>query len=160
MTKFIAHVKGSSEIQLVSEHLYSVANYSKNFANKVNLPNSGYLLGLLHDFGKYSEQFQSYIKSATDLINQDEDSYIDAGNMKGKIDHSTAGAQFVFNEMSKLGKKELGVLSGQILAICIASHHGGMIDSLDLDGNNIFKKRIDKDHELTNYEQCLLNAHQ
>ena len=37
-----------------------------------------YLEGLWHDLGKYSQEFQAYIKSAECLINPDEGDYIDA----------------------------------------------------------------------------------
>jgi hypothetical protein len=48
----------------------------------------------------------AYLKSAVGLLNQDEDEdYVDAARLKGRIDHSTAGAQLIWFELSKQGKR-------------------------------------------------------
>ena len=87
---------------------------------------------LLHDLGKYSDEFQVYLKSTVGLLNQDEDEeFVDAKGLKGKVDHSTAGAQLVWTELAKHG--QLGEIVGQALALCIASHHSGLIDCLTSD---------------------------
>ncbi|MBY0475852.1 MAG: CRISPR-associated endonuclease Cas3'' [Nitrosomonas sp.] len=79
--------------------------------------------GLLNDLGKYSAQFQTYIQSDIGLINKDEDDYVDAQGLRGKIDHSTAGAHLIWNELSIQGK--LGPVVGQLLSLCVAPHHCG-----------------------------------
>ncbi len=58
--------------------------------------------GLFHDLGKYSSAFQNYLKSAIGRLEQDkDDDFVDPLRMKGKIDHSTAGAQTIFREFEK-----------------------------------------------------------
>ena len=62
MTKclFVAHRrKSDGEIQPVMDHLLEVAQLSRRLANKLGVPDLGELLGLLHDFGKYSVKFQN-----------------------------------------------------------------------------------------------------
>lgn len=152
-SKFIAHPG-----QLLNEHLTGVANKAKNFSAKIGLPEHGELIGLLHDFGKYSKKFQEYISSATGLINPDEDEWVDADQLKGKIDHSTAGAQWVWEELRKYGSGGQGELCGQILALCIASHHSGLIDCLKPEGENSFIARMNKSDEKTNLTECCANA--
>ena len=91
-TEYIAHIRSSDrKIQTVEKHLYEVSEIASELAEKVGSREAGALLGLMHDFGKYSSEFQNYIKSAKGEINPDEDDYIDARGMKGKIDHSSAG---------------------------------------------------------------------
>lgn len=51
-------------------------------------------------FGKYSADFQNYIKSGTGLFDVDDTDYVDAKTQKGKIDHSTAGAQWLWQALS------------------------------------------------------------
>ncbi|MDP1666542.1 MAG: CRISPR-associated endonuclease Cas3'' [Methylobacter sp.] len=156
----IAHVRAADQsIQSLETHLLEVAEISKKLAAKINVPEAGELIGLLHDFGKYSASFQNYIQSATELIDQDNDDYVNAGALKGKIDHSTVGAQWVWEALSKYGKNGEGKLCGQILALCIASHHSGLIDCLKPEGVNGFKERINKDDQRSHLAECKQNAH-
>lgn len=158
-TVFIAHKRTSdSSIQSLEAHLTEVAEIAARLASKIDSENAGRLIGLMHDFGKYSHTFQNYIKSGTGLINSDEDDYVDANGLKGKIDHSTAGAQWVYKNLERYGDKGQGLLCGQILALCVASHHSGLIDSLDLDAQFNFDRRINKEDEKTHLSECLKNA--
>lgn len=157
---YIAHLRKSDEqIQSVQAHLKETAALAKVFAQKLNLESAGELLGLMHDFGKYSRKFQKYIHDKTGLFNpdlDDEESTPDGS----KVDHSTAGAQWVYRELRKFGAKQgIGELFGQMLGLCIASHHGeGLIDCLDGEGNAIWKKRFEKEDELTHLAECEQNA--
>lgn len=158
-TDFIAHKRQSDgERQSLQSHLSEVGEIAAELARKIGLPSAGALLGLLHDFGKYSQEFQAYIGSATGEINPDEDEYVDAGKLKGKIDHSTAGAQLIWQRLHKFGRNGQGELVGQILALCIASHHSGLINCLDKDGDNIFSRRMGKAEEKTHLRECLDQA--
>lgn len=156
---FIAHVRESDgAIQTLEEHLSGVAAEAKRLASKINLGDQGELLGLLHDIGKYSQEFQAYIQSATGLLNQDEDDYVDATCLRGRIDHSTAGAQLLWGELSN--QSELGRLVGQVLALCVASHHSGLIDCLAPDGGDAFGQRMRKSTERTYLDEVLAAADQ
>jgi len=173
--KYIAHVRESGEQQFLEEHLLGVGKIAAASAAKLDLSVAGELLGLLHDLGKYSADFQAYLKSAAGLLNQDEDEYVDAAGLRGKIDHSTAGAQIVWRELSKQGP--LGAVVGQMLALCIASHHSGLIDCLGADlnhfGEDSFSRRMSKADERSHLDEawdkfntalrgrvCALLAHQ
>lgn len=146
--KPIAHVREADGcIQWLPDHLIGVSQLARDFARKIGLAEQGELIGLLHDLGKYSEEFQNYLKSAVELLNPDEDEeFVDAKGLKGKVDHSTAGAQLVWREFSSLG--QIGQIVGQVLALCIASHHSGLIDCLTSDLNSLgedsFSKRMSK----------------
>ena len=158
MSEHIAHVrKADGVIQLLPDHLRGVARLSREFANKIGLPQQGELIGLLHDLGKYSMEFQNYLKSAVELLNPDEDEFVDAKGLKGKVDHSTAGAQLIWQELAKFG--QLGQIVAQILALCIASHHSGLIDCLSADENSLgddsFSKRMNKLDERSHLNEAL-----
>lgn len=155
----IAHIrKTDGVVQSVQDHLMGTAAIAKCLTGKLGLELAGELLGLMHDFGKYSQKFQKYIESATG-INPDIDME-DALPGGKKIDHSTAGAQWVYRELRKFGAAQgIGELFGQMLGLCIASHHGeGLIDCLDGEGNAVWKKRFEKDDELTHLAECERNA--
>ena len=157
---YIAHLrKSDGQIQSVQAHLKETAVLAKAFAKKLNLELAGELLGLMHDFGKYSRKFQKYIHDETGLLNPDLDDEESTPN-GSKVDHSTAGAQWVYRELRKFGVAQgIGELFGQMLGLCIASHHGeGLIDCLDGEGNAIWKKRFEKEDELTHLAECEQNA--
>ena len=60
--KFIAHVNSENRVQSCEQHSRNVANYAKECLKTVDLENTGYLAGLLHDCGKFTEEFSEYIK--------------------------------------------------------------------------------------------------
>ena len=155
----IAHWRASDQTpQFLSDHLLNVASLTKQFSGKIGLETLGDLSGLLHDFGKYSREFRNYICSALGLFNPDEDDYVDSDALKGKVDHSSAGAHFIWQELKKRGEKES--LVGQWLALCIASHHSGLIDCLDSDGDDVFGRRMikpDNKVHLGEIKQCADN---
>ncbi|WMO16032.1 CRISPR-associated helicase Cas3' [Pseudoalteromonas piscicida] len=168
--KYIAH----PDIQLgnhqsVLEHLLGVSALTAKLATKIGFAEQGRLIGLLHDFGKYSTEFQEYmrliIKENSPDYNPDNDEG-SSKSLKGKIDHSSAGAQWVFNMLCpSLGKLQqqnpnlvqYGFAVVQALCMCIASHHSGLIDSLS-ESENVFANRIKKSDELTHQNECIKNA--
>lgn len=159
---YIAHQRASDgESQSLEAHLLGVAELAKKHAMKIRLAEHGELLGLVHDLGKYSDEFQNYLKSAVGLLNQDDDAeFVDAAGLKGKIDHSTAGAQLIWRELSKQGR--LGQMVGQLLALCIASHHSGLIDCLSGNSNNFgadnFGRRMNKPENNAHLDEALAKA--
>ncbi|QEP43027.1 CRISPR-associated helicase Cas3' [Ectothiorhodospiraceae bacterium BW-2] len=152
MTPVIAHYrKIDNSAQLLASHLQSVAQLGAAFGDKIDLAEMAELLGLLHDLGKYSAAFQAYLGSATGQIDPDADGWIDATHQKGKIDHSSAGAQWIWQQWQGYG--ELGKLAAQMIALCVASHHSGLIDCLTPEGDDNFNKRIQKEESKTHLNE-------
>lgn len=97
MAKKLAHISEEhSREQTVYEHLTGTAELAKQFAAAFGAEEDGYLLGLLHDIGKYSDAFQHRLDGGV------------------RVDHSTAGA------------KEACAHGVGYLALAIAGHHGGI----------------------------------
>lgn len=159
---YIAHVrKADGQPQFLQTHLTETAEIAKLLAAKLALDHAGELLGLMHDFGKYSRKFQKYIHDETGLFNPDLDDEESTPN-GSKVDHSTAGMQWVYRELRKFGAEQgIGELFGQMLGLCIASHHGeGLIDCLDGEGNPKWIERFNKTDELTHLAECEQNANE
>ena len=99
--EYLAHIDGDRE-QSVKDHLRGTADLAEEFAAKFGKADWGYCCGMLHDIGKYSQEFQRKIHE----------------NLNIQVDHSTAGAK-VCNE-----------LGGYywLLTYCIAGHHAGLLD--------------------------------
>jgi CRISPR-associated endonuclease/helicase Cas3 len=158
MANYIAH-----KDQKLHEHLEGVAGFAKIYAEKVGMGKYGELLGLLHDFGKYSAEFQKYITDAIkgndSHFNPDEDEeFEDPAGKKGKIDHSTAGAQFL---CCKIGSSNVHKILGQLLSLCLVSHHSGLINCLTTDNSGTwdsYSKRLLKNDDRTHQKECIKNA--
>ena len=109
----IGHIRkkadGSFEIQELANHLAGTALFSKKFASKFGNEEWGNLLGLWHDLGKYSDEFQEYIK-----INS---GYEEDDQMRPKTDHTSAAAILA---------KEMYPILWPPIAYCIAGHHAGL----------------------------------
>lgn len=108
---YIAHIKKDDngyQIQTIDEHINGTATLASTFAVKFQNAQWGHLLGLWHDLGKYSDEFQDYIKVNSGYQN---------GDKIGKTDHSSAGAILA---------KELLPQMWPPLAYCIAGHHAGL----------------------------------
>ncbi len=142
-------VSGEWLIHSLESHLNEAANFSGDFASKIGLRQIGTLLGLLHDVGKYSFVFQRYIKSAVGLLCKGDRGYMNPEPLRGQIDHSTAGAQWVCESLSK--EIKIGRILKEIIALCGVSHHSGLIDLLDISGEDKLTIRLTKDAALTHY---------
>lgn len=157
--RFVARFRQSDgTFQSIKEHLVGTSVLASFFAGKIALPSLGELIGLLHDIGKYSNVFQRYLASAAGRLNPDDDEYVDARGMRGKIDHSTAGAKYLWDSLHK--KDLVSRLLGQISALCIASHHSGLIDCLAPNGDNAFDKRMSKPNEKTHVDEARVRMDQ
>lgn len=100
---YYAHTRESGQWQTVKDHLLGTAEKAKSFAIPA-LKESAYLVGLLHDLGKYSDDFQRRLNGA-DI----------------RVDHSTYGAKEILKEIG--GKR-----SAYAWAYVIAGHHAGLPD--------------------------------
>ena len=149
-TFFLAHYRESDgACQSVEAHLAETAQIAKRFAGKIGLDKIGEILGLLHDFGKYGFEHQCYIKSAVGLLRPEDKDYLDPRKYKGRIDHSTAGAQWVWKALE--GEVKIGKIMAEILSMCLISHHSGLVDIFDTSGEDKFSARLSKDLRATHY---------
>lgn len=134
-----AHIRSDGTKQTLDDHLNQVSEKTAELANKIKLQKLGEIAGLLHDYGKINPDFQKYLLSAAGEILPNNIDYIDFIKMKGKIDHSTAGAQLV-DELSEIPKEIRDIIN-----LIIVSHHGGLLDYISPDGEQPLIKRLNKD---------------
>lgn len=91
------------------EHLEETARLCREFCDVFGAGELGYWLGLWHDVGKFSDEWQAYLLKAEAW---------DAGGRKGprpaRVDHKAAGTRVA----------ERGV--GKYFALPIHGHHGGL----------------------------------
>ena len=150
----IARIRQSDgKTQDLEEHLLETSLYAEIFSGKIGLPQCGRLLGLVHDLGKYSAEFQNYIMLGSQTGEGREKALARQRQEKGKIDHSTAGAQWIWETF--LSRNAKFKVYAQMLALAACSHHSGLIDCLTPKGERRFHQRMEKDDKETFAKECL-----
>lgn len=132
--KFIAHINSENRVQSCEQHSRNVANYAKECLKAVNLENTGYLAGLLHDCGKFTEEFSEYIKKSAK----------GESVRKGEVIHSFAGVYYMLKKYHSNEKPTTcSDLNAELIAYAIGSHHN-MFDIVDIDDKkNGFDHRLE-----------------
>ena len=102
----------------LQEHLHEVADRTREFSKKFNSGGWGYAAGLLHDLGKFSEEFQQYIRKPEE-------------KRRGEVNHSSPGA---------IAADKKYPCNGRILAYLIAGHHAGLPDYMG--GRSSLEQRL------------------
>lgn len=153
-TSYLAHVGRSGEVQALSRHLLQVSAISARLAAKIGMEGAGELIGLTHDLGKYSQAFQQYLQeqALNEAMAMEHDL-----SAKGSVDHSTAGAQIVWHSLNNLSTSQARH-AAEFLALCIASHHSGLIDCVKPDGSDNFSRRLNKADANTHRTEAWSNA--
>ena len=103
---YYAHSENKNgDKQLLQTHLNHTADLAADFLTALDMENVGYVLGLLHDAGKYQIAFQNRLN----------------GNAS-PVDHKSYGAQLAVQKYSSVGK---------YLAYALAGHHNGLPNGID-----------------------------
>ena len=107
----IAHVSEDGRIHELEEHLAGTAQLATTFAAEFGCGQWGRLVGLWHDLGKFSPDFQRYIRLVSGI-----NAHLEG--KPGRVDHSTAGGIHAVETFKQ----------GRIFAYLIAGHHAGLPD--------------------------------
>ncbi|MBZ9607291.1 CRISPR-associated helicase Cas3' [Clostridium estertheticum] len=143
-----AHINPTTfEEQSVMEHLHNVSKMTMEYGAKISLEATGELIGILHDMGKETNEFNDYIHWGS--LNPNDKS------RRGTINHSTAGAKFIYDNFYNT-TDQYQKFTAQIISLAICSHHGGLIDCLDLKGIDIFTNKMETDKDIS-YDEALCN---
>lgn len=142
----IAHIRSSDyQYQSVEEHLDSVAALARKYGDPIGFGAHAELAGLLHDMGKLTRHFSTYLKNA--VLHKEITSK--------KIDHSTAGAKYLHEQFYHGNNLEKLVI--EIVGMAILSHHSGLqnFSQLDLSQSDYVRRVLEKD--LAYYEEVKKN---
>ncbi|SFE11431.1 CRISPR-associated helicase/endonuclease Cas3 [Nitrosomonas sp. Nm166] len=107
--KYLAHTENTEgKPHILSEHLLSVGELACDFAknNNSDLCEAAYWTGLLHDLGKYRDEFQQYLRAER--------------NSSAETHHAVYGAALAYRQ------EWLGP------AFAVAGHHAGLHDHNEL----------------------------
>ena len=130
----IRKVDGKKYIQTVEEHCHGVAEIAAELLRDIGLEKTAYLAGMVHDLGKFSENFKNYIEKAADGEKV----------QRGSVNHTFAGVRFLLEKHSAEQLSGFSDIVLEILAYAVGAHHG-LFDCVDDNNNNGFTKRIQKE---------------
>lgn len=136
-------------IQTCSYHSRSVADLAKAILAPCGLGSTGYLAGLLHDCGKFTDEFDEYITKASD----------DEQVHKGSVIHTFAGVRCIMELFHVSNEQSMEKIAAEVIAISIGSHHG-LIDLWNERHESGFEHRLKHqpayDHRAITsfYEEC------
>ncbi|MHB8063584.1 MAG: CRISPR-associated helicase Cas3' [Ruminiclostridium sp.] len=144
---FCAHINPHDlKEQSVKEHLTNVSELCMEYCEKISLGYTGKLVGILHDLGKETNEFDNYIHYS--VANPKDKS------RRGTINHSTAGAKLIYDYFYN-SKDQYQKLAAQLISVAICSHHGGLLDCLDLQGFDKFTDKMNKDLKEIQYNEAV-----
>ena len=135
--KYPAHIRkvdGKKYIQTVEEHCRGEAEIAAELLRDIGLEKTAYLAGVLHDLGKFSENFKNYIEKAADGEKV----------QRGSVNHTFAGVRFLLEKHSDEQLSGFSDIVLEILAYAVGAHHG-LFDCVDDNNNNGFTKRMQKE---------------
>lgn len=126
----IAHMrKYDYKIQTVQEHLLTVSLLAKEYGKKAGFSSSAELSGFLHDMGKNTKAFSTYIENAVK----------ETGEPLERIDHSTAGAKYLYEtyyvDQPTTQEEAISNMVVEIVGMVILSHHSGLQNFIQTDGS-------------------------
>ncbi|MDM8111042.1 CRISPR-associated helicase Cas3' [Phascolarctobacterium faecium] len=130
----IRKVDGKKYIQTVEEHCRGVAEIAAELLRDIGLEKTAYLAGMVHDLGKFSENFKNYIEKAANGEKV----------QRGSVNHTFAGVRFLLKKHSDEQLSGFSDIILEILAYAVGAHHG-LFDCVDDNNNNGFTKRIQKE---------------
>lgn len=123
-------------IQSVTEHCRNTATYAAEALKVVGLEKTTYLAGLLHDSGKSTQEFCTYL----------EDSVIyDKQVKRGSVKHSFVGMRYIIDKRIK--GDDYRNLTIELIAYAIGAHHG-LLDCIKDNKESIFNSQLDEKDRL------------
>ncbi|EIJ78014.1 hypothetical protein PB1_10619 [Bacillus methanolicus PB1] len=147
---YIAHIRESDQqIQTVEEHLLEVKRLAESYGEKIDVKHLAGLAGILHDLGKYTNEFREYILEAVGNP--------DSLPKKGSVDHSTAGGKLLYElfHTEKNANPYEGIVA-EIVGNAIISHHSYLQDFLSPNLESKYLNRV-RDKDLAEFEMAKQN---
>ena len=140
---YLAHIRESTEgivNQTAREHSRNTARYAAAVLRPVGLEQAGALMGLVHDCGKFKDEFARYLQ--------------DPNGIRGSVNHTFAGCRFLLEQYHDRTEDSFQKLSAELLALAVGSHHG-LFDCVDEDKQSGFSHRMTRKE--ISYEESIRN---
>lgn len=143
--QYYAHLARDGRKQTVMDHLLGTAKRAASCLSGVGLEKAAYLAGLLHDLGKFTEAFQTYLEE-------------DDQSKRGSVIHTFQGCRYFLERVPDAGNSNsfASIFTSQLLAFAVGAHHG-LFDCVDECGTCGLEYR--KEKENTFYQEAVDGLH-
>ncbi len=146
VVEYIAHVRADDgERQSVKQHLLEVRQLAEGLGEKIGVKHIAGLAGVLHDLGKYTQEFQQYLEDAV--------SNPDAPPKRGSVDHATAGGRLLYERLHLGQPDRYPWILAEVVGNTIISHHAYLHDFLNESLESDYLRRV-RDKELREFEEA------
>lgn len=149
---YIAHIRESDKhIQTVEEHLLEVQRLSESYGDPIGAKHITGLAGMLHDLGKYTDQFRDYLLKA---VYEPE-----SAPKRGSVDHSTAGGKLLYELFHTDPIHRWKGILAEVVGNAIISHHSYLQDYINpkLESNYLLRVR---DKQLDEFDKTVEHFYQ
>ncbi|HEY9061490.1 MAG TPA: CRISPR-associated helicase Cas3' [Pseudobacteroides sp.] len=148
---YTAHYrKSDKKHQTVKEHLIKVSEYCKIYGKNTGLPNTSELIGLIHDMGKLSDEFQEYITTA--IVHEENGTLKEWKKSCSKVDHGRIGGMYIYNKFHNTAGYVK--ITSEIISMIVCYHHGGLHDFISFDCETPLLKRFERKKTDLSYQQA------
>lgn len=130
--RFPAHIRNESNhllIQTADEHCRNTGQYAGRNLRGIGLEQTGVLLGLIHDCGKFKDEFRQYL--------------MNPNSVRGSVNHTFAGCRLLLERYHGGSGDPMQWLTAELLAFAVGSHHG-LFDCVDENRDSGFLHRMNK----------------
>ena len=126
-------------------HLSGAERIGRLFGTVFGFGYTAFITCRLHDLGKYTIAFLDYLQRSV------------SGKKatRGEVIHALQGAKYALESIKKFNTSNI---TSDIVGNVIASHHGGLLDSISADGDRLLKSRVEKPEDSLHYEESKAEA--
>ena len=149
---YISRIAKDDREQLTKQHLQECAEYADAIGKKFAVSEICRTTALFHDIGKFSLEFVEYLKHS-----HREEKLGRKYTARGSVIHATQGAKFLY-EAGSSGNDLIAAWVREISAICIANHHGSLMDGVTPCGDTPFQDRMTKENDNLHYNEVIQTA--
>lgn len=129
---YYAHIRQMDtglERQTAADHCRNAAEYAGRCLAPVGLERAGRLLGLVHDCGKFKEEFARYL--------------LEGIGARGSVNHTFAACRLLLERYHGEVADPMAAITAELLAFAAGSHHG-LFDCVDENRQSGFLHRMEK----------------
>ncbi|GHV37578.1 hypothetical protein FACS1894187_14670 [Synergistales bacterium] len=147
---YISRIAADKREQMTVGHLRKSAEHAEILGLKFHMPSLARTSAFFHDMGKFSTAFVEYLRRSCKSKSDDQDK-----PRRGSVIHSTQGAKYIYESFADKDS----ATAAEIVAICIAGHHGGLMDGISAQGDLPLRDRLIADNDALYYDEVTTAFH-